>query len=400
MPKRKDYQLEQLQEKLEETEREVTRLQQEKVATEKSTVRSSFLLRERKLRTFSGRKEEDLDNWIEDVERAVSRRESIEEKMDFLMEHLAGDALQEVRHRCRLDINNIEDIFQVLRATFGTGNKTHATLERQFYNRKQARGESLRQYSHALMTLARPLNKDKRDTNSMLVEQFSENVRNPALKRELKLLSRQENLTFMELRDDAIAWAGEDSSSEEEGNSVGVEHIKRNVQDPVEDIRLLASKSLSLTETLLERVKKLEEASQSTSKPLLSPQPQQLPQPPRQRPDRSKLICYRCNKVGHIARECRSNQTGQTYGVPPTSWAPLYWPPTPQPLQQQPPVPDMQYLQSAPSSYYEAPTRSFAPPRPTGSTSRADPQSSALVLARTSSSSSHAPAQENSLPPQ
>ena len=199
-----------LRELLEERDEEICRLQGGEGAKGKQ---SPYIIREKKTRTFSGRprNSDDLsvEDWIEEVERATRNR-TRQDKKDFILEHLAGEALEEVKHRNRHNKASSEDVYLILKKAFGDSDCSRAHLERQFYNRKQLKAETLRKYSHALMALAEKLqHMDPHDRDLMLREQFAENVRNSALKRELKKMCRMhEDLSFIDLRDEAIAWQG------------------------------------------------------------------------------------------------------------------------------------------------------------------------------------------------
>lgn len=269
----KAKQIERLRARLQDTEAELGRMR-----GAEPTGRQTVVLRERKLSTFSGKKRECVEDWLEDIKRAVARRGTTEEQVDFILEHLSGDALEEVRHRCRLDITTVGEIYDTLCNAFGAGNKSKASLERHFYNRIQQNGESLRQYSHALMTLVERITTDKTIRNTMLIEQFAENVRSKALKRELKLICRREDISFVQLREDAIAWAGEDCYSDDGECSVTIKQVTKHEQ--VDDVRKLLRDSLALTEKLADRITKLEEVQPATTSSTPPPPQDFLPSPP------------------------------------------------------------------------------------------------------------------------
>ena len=85
------------------------------------------------------------------------QKRSLADNLDFILEHLSGEALEEIKHRNRHHVASCEQVFEILIKSFGDGLCSRAQLERQFYNRNQGKGESLRKYSHILMALAEKL---------------------------------------------------------------------------------------------------------------------------------------------------------------------------------------------------------------------------------------------------
>ena len=360
MPNKKKKQLLRYEELMEEKEQEISRLRSMIAGNEDreagigaGNTGQTVILRERKLRTFSGRDKQNVEDWLEDIWIAVARRPTVEEKKDYILDHLTGDALEEVRHRCRLDITTIPEIYEVLREAFGGGRKTKSHLERQFYNRKQQHSENLRQYSHALMMLVERITDDKDERNTMLVEQFAENVRSSSLKRELKMICRREDITFVELRDAALVWIGEDETDSDDEYEIDAVNIAK--PEPIEEIRKLLKDHLTVTDKLAHRVSELEK--QKVSEPNASVTNPINQQPPEQRSgytEQNRILCYKCGKPGHIARNCL------TYPCMPQSPAPFnMWFPPPLHL----PPPPLNQPSSNPV-HYPAPATNFSTTAP------------------------------------
>ena len=151
-----------------------------------------YVPRERKLKKFTGHPKTDLDQTVEefiiDARSAISNMSS-KDQTDFLLSHLEGAAKSEVR--LRDECKDPESIFNVLTQSFGD-NRSRAQLLRQFYDRTQRKGESLRAFSHALMeTLDKIMSRGEKghkvhisDRNIVLRDQFAENVYDLALRRE------------------------------------------------------------------------------------------------------------------------------------------------------------------------------------------------------------------------
>ena len=104
---------------------------------------ATVVLRQSKLRNFSGKGQDNIKYWLKDILRAVAQKPTNKEKIDFILDYLTRDAFEEVWHWCRFDITTTDGMYQyqVLGAAFGGGHKTKAHLERQFYNHKQQQGK-------------------------------------------------------------------------------------------------------------------------------------------------------------------------------------------------------------------------------------------------------------------
>ena len=128
-----------------------------------------------------------------------------------------GIAKDEIKLCPLSERNTAEEIIKILESVFGN---TLSMPERQrlFFERKQAHFESLREYSHALLKLYE--NVQQLETGAFtskdkaLSMQFSESVRDPILRRELKQIVRTKpDITFIALRDEAIKWSEEQGTS-------------------------------------------------------------------------------------------------------------------------------------------------------------------------------------------
>ncbi|KAL1253019.1 hypothetical protein QQF64_017712, partial [Cirrhinus molitorella] len=87
-------------------------------------------------------------------------------------------------------------------------------LQKQFFQRYQLEGESLREYSHALMALMEAMKRKNLpgicNPDHTLRDQFIEHMRDNTLRRELKRQVRlNTEMSFLEVRSEAIWWAEE-----------------------------------------------------------------------------------------------------------------------------------------------------------------------------------------------
>lgn len=157
-----------------------------------------YIPRERQIQNFSGdysKDGRDVGEFIEEVERVLRTREqTLDEKFDFVVSILRGPALEEVRMCAGNESKKPSHVVDCLREAFGE--KRSATqLLQSFYNRKQAEGEKLSDYSHALSHLLNSAVKQSRDLvpdeKILLRDQFIEGLADALLKRELRKLVRE-----------------------------------------------------------------------------------------------------------------------------------------------------------------------------------------------------------------
>lgn len=274
-----------------------------------------YVPRERKLKKFAGHPKTDLDQTAEefiiDARSAISNMSS-KDQTDFLLSHLEGAAKSEVR--LRDECKDAESIFNVLTQSFGD-NRSKAQLLRQFYDRTQKKGESLRAFSHALMeTLDKIMSRGVKgpkdhilDRNLVLRDQFVENVYDLALRRELKRRLRdQPEISFLELREEAIQWSEEDDTFMTSRKTANSRHVAVDSFD-TESAEAAVNEASSL-ETVMGKVdaqqKKLDELT-SMLKNLMSVKPFSETTDPK---FGKQLKCFHCKKTGHVIRDCHARK--------------------------------------------------------------------------------------------
>ncbi|KAK3727597.1 hypothetical protein QZH41_005921 [Actinostola sp. cb2023] len=162
-----------------------------------SGVKRQFVVvpRERKIKTFSGRpkdgsSEQTIEEFIEEVKTIIGARDmSKAEQLDFITSHLEGAAKEELKVYPEEDRRDPKKVFEILGDAFGE-KRSKPQLLKAFYDRRQKDGESLREFSHALSELwTRVVKKDTKcsaDSDTMLRDQFADNVRDALLRKELK----------------------------------------------------------------------------------------------------------------------------------------------------------------------------------------------------------------------
>lgn len=148
-----------------------------------------YVQQDRRVPKFSGYNMS-VEDWIEDVD-SCTRDMSRQERADFIYSYLEGAAKEEVKYRSSSVRQNPGRILKVLQDAFGV--KDNITkLQKNFFDRIQHHGESLREYSYALMDLMRKINKKDNslcpNSDKALCDQFSENVKDAMLRKHLKRL--------------------------------------------------------------------------------------------------------------------------------------------------------------------------------------------------------------------
>lgn len=280
-----------------------------------------YVPRERKCPRFTGKTSEGLtvECWVEEMRRSLeSRHMSITEQALFVYDHLDGEAKTEIKFRQTADKNDPERIFTILTEIYGCS-QSYINLQKQFFQRRQLEGESLREYSHALLSLME-LIKRKSSTlipnpDQLVRDQFIEHVRDSMLRRELKRSVRLDpNVSFLTIRSEAIRWMEE---GEHTGNPRTRAYSCDTRMEMVGECNMESQAVVTRPNNDLLEVKEALRKQQAQLDLLLKHlalNNTQL-QPTgsvTNRPTRTyrydptgKPICIRCNQAGHIARFCR-----------------------------------------------------------------------------------------------
>ena len=259
---------------------------------------------ERKLRSLSGHPKTDKDlsvsEWIEEAENLFRARfMTPQQKADFIYTHLEGNAREEIKYQGPAVRNDPQAIFNVLLKVFGeTGDSVSLNqLQKSFFSRQQNSNETLREYSYALLKIVDKIILKSpivsRDRNAMLISQFSENVKDSMLRRELKRRIRESpELDFFELREDAIRWSEDDTPKAKpkfRSYEVEAETKAQLYSPPTLDPNI--TELVSVVKTQQKQIDDL----LATMKTLHDEQTQRR---------RQSFTCYNCHKPGHYARNC------------------------------------------------------------------------------------------------
>lgn len=310
-------------------------------AEERPTVSSAarseryiYLPRERKCPRFSGRASDSLPvvEWVDEARRSLGMRYmSQSEQALFILDHLDGEAKNEIRFRSAAEKNDPEKIFNILIEIYGC-TKSFIALQKQFFQRKQLEGESIWEFSHALLSLMEAITRRNSagipNPDHTVRDQFAENVRDGLLRRELKRSIRlNPDSSFLTIRSEAVRWV-------EEGDHVGMPRTRAYSCDSRAQVtgecsthsasaRAVESQSAStppanefaeLKEGFRQQQLLLNAVLERLGPAQHPPTQRFTSGGPRRRPFQfhpdGRPICWRCEQPGHIARFCQNGGRG------------------------------------------------------------------------------------------
>lgn len=305
--------LRELREKLTQLEADNARLRQGSARSGESPSTSStpaterlvFVPRDRKCPMFTGKSGIKISDWIEEAESCMRARHlSVKDQAFFLFDHLEGEARQEIKYRPSTDRNDPEKIKSILKELYGCS-QSYVALQEAFFSRKQQDGETLLEFSLALIALMDKVKNCAPDglvnAEVLLRDQFSEHVFDGGLRRELKQLIRSKpTVTLLELRTEAIRWEREGMPGGARGRSHsvpsihGVQYAVHGGPRPVTGSPTERSELAEIKDMMRRQQEQLNQLSQSVAL-LQRPSPRQHNNPP---------FCRRCHQLGHIAQDC------------------------------------------------------------------------------------------------
>lgn len=244
-----------------------------------------------------------------------SRHLSVADKAFFLFDHLEGEARDEIKYRPVGEREDPEKIITALKELYGCS-KSYVALQEAFFSRRQHDGETLLEFSLALMILLEQVKQQSPtvmlNAETLLRDQFVEHVVDSALCRELKqLVRRQPSATLLEVRREAIRWEQEGMPGGARGRSHSLPSA-HGFQYGVQGVRPAGvcdspprSEMSELREMLKLQLQQLTQLAQNVAR-LQDPFQRSRSQP---RPfHNGSVICRRCQKPGHFARECEGER--------------------------------------------------------------------------------------------
>ena len=279
----------------------VSRLTPVNVVTE----RLVYVPKERKCPVFRGKHGIGIIEWEEEARACMRARHlTTLDQAFFLYDHLEGEAKDEIKYRPREEKEDPEKIIEILQELYGCS-QSYIALQENFFSRRQQEGETLQEFSLALMSLMEKVIKSAPNgmpnSDVLLRDQFIEYVNDSALRRELKQLVRRHPIcTLLDVRAEAIRWEREGMPGGVRGRSYSVPSVcglqcgaQGVLQSRSDNSRELAE----LKDILKKQQEQLDLLTQSLAR-------LQNPQPKSRFSRNGPVICNRCQKPGHFARDC------------------------------------------------------------------------------------------------
>lgn len=263
--------------------------------------------RDRKCPMFNGKSGMGIVEWAEEIQAcARARHLPAAEQALFIFDHLEGEAREEIKFRPSQEQRDPARILYILKELYGCS-QSYVTPQQAFFSRQQQEGETLQEFSLALMALMARVERQAPDgipnADALLRDQFVEHVLDSSLRRELKqLVRRQPTITLLELRGEAIRWEREGLPGGTRGRSSSLPTaygLQYGVQGHPHQAPPAVPKEPGLG-AIMDLLKRQQEQLDHLARTVASMQA-----PPSVAVSRSgSLICRRCQQPGHYAREC------------------------------------------------------------------------------------------------
>lgn len=182
-------------------------------------------------------------------------------------------------------------------------------MQEAFFCRKQEEGETLQEFSLALMNLMDKVKQqapgNMSNADELLRDQFIEHVRDGSLRRDLKqYVRRNPGAKLLEVRGEAIRWeleglpAGMRSRSNSVPSAFGLQYAIQGGQPRG------VNPTWTEVSEMKELLKKQQEQLNLLTQSIALLQNAQTSQGRGRSPRRGPFVCNRCQQPGHIARDC------------------------------------------------------------------------------------------------
>lgn len=274
------------------------------------TERLVVVPRDRRCPMFNGKTGIGITEWVEEVRACIRARHlSVADQAFVIFDHLDGDAREEIKYRTNAEKRDPAKILAILTELFGCA-RSYVTLQQAFFSRKQQEGETLLEFSLALMSLMEQVKQcapeGSLNVEVLLRDQFVEHVLDSALRRELKQFVRgKPTATLLEVRGEGMLWEREGfpGGARERSHSLkSIYGLQYGVQGSPRPASPGSSHEFGELKELLKRQQ--EQLNQLTH----TVASMQSSFPPARSSRNGPVTCHRCRQPGHIARDCEGER--------------------------------------------------------------------------------------------
>lgn len=255
------------------------------------------------------------EEWIDEVGTYVhSFFEDDRDRVIFIKGLLERQARNELKVRLDIDSETAQTILMKMKVVFCKTTRSPAELQMTFCQRVQQSGESLQDYTTALVDLMVKLRLHSRltyeDTDLMLKNQLETGVRSLELKRELRRINEEQpQLAFSDMKNKLELWAEKGETKQKKTSScqkvspdaVFEENAEAKAQyafkSRVDDMEKMMKTQKELIEKMADQLKQLVTQNQPSKKTAdYGTEPNQ---------------CSYCGKKGHFAKFCFSRKRAE-----------------------------------------------------------------------------------------
>lgn len=141
--------------------------------------------RDRRCPMFNGKTGIGITEWVEEIQACMRARHLFPaDQAFFIFDHLEGEAREEIKFRTSAERSDPAIVLAILQELYGCV-QSYVTLQQAFFSRKQQDGETLLEFSLALMALMEQVKQRAPDgllnAEVLLRDQFVEHVMDSAV---------------------------------------------------------------------------------------------------------------------------------------------------------------------------------------------------------------------------